>query len=86
MSDDLRDKIIGAIQDSEVGFSMRLIRLVDGVNTYRLTYEDGETLEFVDDDDEGEARDRLYAHIRAKKDRIRCDAILAIFHPEPQTP
>jgi len=77
--DDLTDKIADAIAGAEIGFSMSLIRLVDGVHTYSLTYSDGERFEFCDDDtDDFDAQDRLYAHVRARKRRMQASAVLAV--------
>jgi len=49
-----------AMENAEVGFSINLIRLVDGVSTYRLEYSDGETLEFG-------STDEVYQHVAEKK-------------------
>ena len=76
---DLTDKIADAIASADIGFSMNLIRLVDGVHTYSLTYSDGERLEFCDDDtDDFDAQDRLYAHVRTRKRRMQATAVLAV--------
>jgi hypothetical protein len=78
VSDELRDKIADAIASADIGFSMNLIRLVDGVHTYSLKYSDGETLEFCDDEtDDFDAQDRLYAHVRARKRQRQADAVLS---------
>ena len=59
-----------ALERAEIGYSLRLTRLVDGVSTYTLTYDDGTPpIEFGDNSD-------AYANISAKK-RLRA-AMLAI--------
>lgn len=83
MSSELREIIADAIAQADVGFSMSLIRLVDGVHTYRLTYSDGEIQEFSDDEtDDFDAQDRLYAHVRARKRQRQADAVLAALATE----
>ena len=74
---DLRDEIAEAILNSKVGFRMELIRLVDGESTYRLTYDDGESHDFVGDW-EVDATDELYAHVEARKRYAQADAVLAV--------
>lgn len=75
---ELREVIADAIGEADVGFSMNLIRLVDGVHTYSLKYSDGETLVFSDDEtDDFDAQGRLYAHVRARKRLLMADAVLA---------
>ena len=82
----LRDRIADAIAQADVGFSMNLIRLVDGVHTYRLTYSDGETHEFCDDETaDFDAQDRLYAHVRARKRQRQADAVLAALSNSERT-
>lgn len=55
------ERIAAALAQAEVGYSLSLTRLIDGVSTYTLTYDDGTPpLEFDYNDD-------AYAHIAAKK-------------------
>lgn len=80
MSDEeLRSAIADAIAAADIGFAMNLIRLVDGVHTYSLKFNDGEYLEFCDEDtDDYDAQDRLYAHVRARKRQLQADAVLSV--------
>jgi len=74
----VRDAIADAIASADVGFSMNLVRLVDGVYTYTLKYSDGTEMEFCDDEtDDFDAQDRLYAHVRNRKRQLQADAVLA---------
>lgn len=54
------ERVAKAIEDADVKYSMELIRLVDGVSTYLLRYDDGEVLEFGDTDD-------AYDHVSNKR-------------------
>lgn len=63
------EAVARAIDDSEVGYSMQLVRLVDGVHTYRLTYSDGEVLEFSD-------TESVYDHVRSKKMKVSAKAAI----------
>ncbi|WP_421580834.1 hypothetical protein [Shinella sp. M31] len=71
------DKITTALEEAALGYSMNLIRLVDGVSTYRLAYSDGEVLEFDNTDD-------LYLHVAAKKRRVQAHAVIEALR-EPTT-
>jgi hypothetical protein len=67
---DMQERVAAALERAEIGYSLKLTRLVDGVSTYTLTYDDGTPpIEFGDNSD-------AYAHIAAKK-RLRA-ATLAI--------
>lgn len=69
------ERVGAAIAAIEVGYSMRLISLVDGVSTYQLIYEGGERHEFGSTED-------VYAHIRQKKATAQaCAAIEAMRKP-----
>lgn len=54
------ERVARAMEAVELGYSMGLVGMVDGVRTYRLEYSDGETLEF---DNTGD----LYAHVAEKR-------------------
>lgn len=55
------ERVATALEGAEIGYSLRLTRLVDGVSTYTLTYDDGSPpIQFDDNSD-------AYAHIAAKK-------------------
>lgn len=54
------ERVARAMEDASFGYSMNLIRLVDGVSTYHLKYSDGESLEF-------DGTDELYMHVAEKK-------------------
>lgn len=70
MTDELIQRVADAIDKAEVGYSLRLTRLLDGESTYTLTYNDGsEPIEFSDIDDG-------YAHIRARLHRARAEAAI----------
>ncbi|MBX3504482.1 MAG: hypothetical protein KF895_03310 [Parvibaculum sp.] len=57
--------------DNEFGYSMSLVRLVDGEATYRLKYNDGsEPLEFSCTED-------VYAHVAKERASIRARAALS---------
>ena len=70
-----------AMHDAEFGYDLNLIRLVDGVSTYRLTYSDGTPpIEFDD-------MDEAYAHIAAKKRSAQARAAISAFlAASPLTP
>jgi hypothetical protein len=58
---EILERVADALERAEVGYHLSLTRLVDGISTYTLTYEDGSPpLEFDDNSD-------AYAHIAAKK-------------------
>lgn len=66
--------------DQRLAYSMDLVKLVDGDHTYRLKI-DGVILTFQDSETpEWNAQQRLYEHVAECKNRIRSDAILALFN------
>tara|TARA_R110002012_G_scaffold315261_2_gene528925 strand:- start:11736 stop:12008 length:273 start_codon:yes stop_codon:yes gene_type:complete len=75
------DRVAAAIESADVEYSMLLIRLVDGVNTYRLKI-DGSVEEFTDND-EDDAVDQAYARIREVKRRKQAEAVIAALTPPP---
>lgn len=60
---DLREKIATAIEGAEVGYRLHLVKLVDGVSTYHLTFDGDEPIEF-------DCTDDAYALIASRK-RLR---------------
>ena len=65
--------VADALSDAEFGYDLNLIRLVDGVSTYRLAYSDGTPpIEFDD-------MDEAYAHIAAKKRSAHARAAISAF-------
>ena len=64
------EKVARAMEEASLGYSMSLIRLVDGVSTYSLKYSDGEYLEFS-------STDEVYEHVAAKKRRTQARAAIA---------
>ena len=69
------DSVSQAIADTDIGHYLRQIRLVDGINTYRLEI-DGFAEEFVDNDDMA-AIDQAYARIAEVKRRKQAEAVVA---------
>ncbi|WP_132412581.1 hypothetical protein [Neorhizobium sp. S3-V5DH] len=70
------DRVAAAIDSAELGYSMRQVRLVDGINTYTLTIDGMPTEEFTDNDGGG-ATDQVYARIREVKQRKQAEAVIA---------
>lgn len=68
------DRIAAAIKSADIGHSMTLTRLVDGVHTYTLTI-DGKVEEFVDNDED--AIDQVYARIREVKHLKQAEAVIS---------
>ncbi|WEK42967.1 MAG: hypothetical protein P0Y64_16740 [Candidatus Sphingomonas colombiensis] len=68
----MRGKLIAAaaaaIDKADVGYNLRLTRLVDGESTYTLTYSDGTAPIEFDDISDG------YAHIAERKYRAMAEA------------
>lgn len=61
----------------QLGFSLTLTRLVDGVSTYKLTYDDGDGPFEFDDINDG------YAHVSRKRSLARARAVIeAIREPD----
>lgn len=71
------ENITKAIESAEVGYSLRLTRLVDGEHTYTLSYNDGTpslTFGCIDDG---------YEHIAEKKRREMARAVvMALWNPD----
>lgn len=71
-------RVADAIADAEVGYNMTLVRLVDGISTYSLRYDDGETLEFG-------SLGECYEHINSKKRAAQARAAIeAMREPTPE--
>lgn len=62
--------VADALKGAELEFRMELIRLVDGVSTYRLSMEGHEAREF-------ESTDECYAAIAAAKAELQARAVIA---------
>lgn len=78
-STELREAIADAISKASIGYSMNLIRLVDGIHTYSLKYDDGQYLEFCDEDtDDYDAQDRLYRHVAARKRNAQAEHVISV--------
>lgn len=70
-TNDPREVIAQELEDTEVRYSMNLVRLVDGVSTYELRYDgQNETFKF-------ETTGECYAHIATRRRQARAQAILA---------
>ncbi|RWQ35485.1 MAG: hypothetical protein EOS20_18425 [Mesorhizobium sp.] len=67
---DMVERVADALETAELGYSMELIRLVDGESTYRLKYSDGETLEFS-------SSDEVYEHVAQRKRLSQATAAIA---------
>lgn len=74
---DTIDRVAAAIDSAELGYSMRQVRLIDGINTYALTIDGMPTEEFTDSDIMGGATDQVYARIREVKQRRQAEAVIA---------
>ncbi len=70
------DRVAAAIESVDLGYSMRQIRLVEGINTYALAIDGMPTEEFADNDD-ASASDQCYARIREVKQRKQAEAVIA---------
>jgi len=75
ITDEIIKSIAEAIDRAEVEYSMRLVRLVDGLHTYRLEL-DGIVDYFTDDDGE-EAIDQCYARVREFKQSKQAKSVIA---------
>lgn len=78
------DRIADAIDGTYLPHSMTLIRLVDGVSTYRVTIN-GETKEFTDNDDEN-ASEQAHAFIKSVRQRRQAEAIVAALNKKGDAP
>ncbi|KPF47096.1 hypothetical protein [Rhizobium sp. AAP43] len=76
------EKVATAIDSVDLSHSMRLIRLVDGVSTYRLELDGA--VEEITDTDEDDAIDLCYALIRKVKQRKQAEAVIAVLTTEGQ--
>lgn len=65
------ERVAAAIESAEVGYSLRLTRLVDDESTYTLTYGDGTPPLTFDDIDDG------YRHVRDRKRKAQATAVIA---------
>jgi len=74
LSPDVIERVAAAIDGADIGHSMKLVRLVDGVCTYRVEI-DGSVEEFTDDEDL--AIEQAYARIRQVKQRKQAEAVIA---------
>ncbi|MGV0879486.1 hypothetical protein V6767_20335 [Martelella sp. FLE1502] len=68
-------KIAEAIDGAEFGYSMKLVRLVDGESTYRVEIE-GKVEHFTDNEER--AIDQAYARIREVKQRKQAEAVISV--------
>lgn len=73
MSEELVEAVARAIDwaDGSIGYSIRLVRLIDEVSTYTLTYEDEEPLTFTSHAD---AQD----HVTARRNQLRARAVIPL--------
>ncbi len=69
MDEALIQSVAEAIEAADVGYNLRLTKLIDGISEYTLTYSDGEEHVFEDINDG-------YRHIRDRK--FRAKAVAAI--------
>lgn len=69
MDEALIQSVAEAIEAADVGYNLRLTKLVDGISEYTLTYSDGEEHVFEDINDG-------YQHISDR--RFRAKAMAAI--------
>lgn len=69
MDETLIQSVAEAIESADVGYNLRLTKLLDGISEYTLTYADGESFTFEDINDG-------YRHIRDRK--FRAKAVAAI--------
>lgn len=76
------DRVASAIDGADIGFSMTLTELVDGVHTFRLEI-DGLVEDFVDNDEE-DASEQARARLRSIKLRKQAEAVIDALTPSPQ--
>ena len=74
------DRVAAAIDSANIDHAIRLIRLEDGIATY-IAEINGSTVEFTDNY-EAEAIDQAYAHVRAVKQRLQAEAVIAALASE----
>jgi len=67
------EAVARALREAEVGYHLSLTRLVDGVSTYTLTYNDGSPFIEFDNMDDG------YAHISAKRSEAQSKAVITAY-------
>lgn len=77
------ERIAAAIDSVDLDHSMRLVRLVDGVHTYRLEL-DG-VVDFVTDSIDEDAVEICYARIRQVKQRKQAEAVIAALTASAQS-
>jgi hypothetical protein len=65
----MAERVAAAIDKADIGFNMRLVRLVDDERTYTLTYDGEPPLEFDNTED-------LYAHVAARKYEAKARAAI----------
>jgi hypothetical protein len=75
------DRVAAALEGADIGHSMSLTRLLDGVHTYTLKIR-GE-IETLIDNDEADAIDQVYTRIREVKHRLQAEAVIAALNPTP---
>jgi hypothetical protein len=75
------DRVAAALEGADIGHSMSLTRLLDGVHTYTLKIR-GEIETFIDND-EADAIDQVYTRIREVKHRLQAEAVIAALNPTP---
>lgn len=69
------DRVAAAIESADVGYTLRLTRLVDGEETYTLAYSDGTPPLTFSDIDDG------YLHVRARKRKAQAVAVIDALAP-----
>ncbi|WP_144378507.1 hypothetical protein [Mesorhizobium amorphae] len=73
MTDSMVERVAKGMEEAEFGYEMKLISLIDEVSTYRLTYSDGEVLEFG-------SSGEVYEHVAQKKRRTQARAAIEAIH------
>lgn len=63
------ERIADAMDSAVSGYSIKLIRLIDGISTYSLTYSDGETVEC-------DSYEAASEHLRLRTSRLQVLAAL----------
>lgn len=83
------DHLAALIQqaDDSFGYSMEMVRLVDGVRTYRLKIAGQDPSEITDgDDNDYDAQQACYRLINAAKNKVRADAVRTALAAAPASP